>query len=136
MVGVVLVVAVTLDLTGLNDKMKRLPVGKRLYMHTVQGTDWLLGDVVEVTDTGYVIRTEDDKVLSVVIDDGTFLPHGKTLKPGDCIRVVGEKISSDELLARGIGTCRVHWENPSVRPGVRGKMHQRLNPNPVFPKMK
>lgn len=104
---------------GLFDRAinQRLPIGGRLYREwSAQDADDIHpGRIIEITSPGLLLETPRRELLTVIITGETVFPRRQTLKPGDLVVVLGERID-DTITARGIRPIEMSEPRPFIPP--------------------
>ena len=98
-----------------------LPVIGKMYRGFENGPvgHMVLGSIEELTEHGFILRTDRDERLEVEITEGTRFPFGKYLEEGFAVFVAGER-EVNKIRAFGVhkieeGTQRMFFRQPPMR---------------------
>jgi hypothetical protein len=78
-----------------------LPIVGEIYRWSPELADVHRGRVLEITESGFILKHRRDATTSIIVSESTSLPYGDAFTEGDIVVVFGEK-SRDVITAQGV----------------------------------
>lgn len=122
------------DLAGFNEKYRLHRYMNPIFSERYMGHDWIMGEVRQRTDDGFVLQTPRGDLIRIKVDKDTVTPFGRQFDQNKRVRVVGEmhddaSSSAVFFYAKGVGMDEgMRWK----RSQVKGVIH--VSPRPAVVK--
>lgn len=86
----VLLAGLLTDLAGFNETFRLHRYLNPVYAERYMGHDWMMGEIRQKTDNGFVLETPRGDLIRVKVDNDTLTPFGRNYDLEKRVRVVGE----------------------------------------------
>jgi len=115
------------DMAGFNEKFRLHRYLQPVYSETYMGHDWMIGEIRQKTEDGFILETPRGDLIRVKVGDEAITPFGRNYDLDKRVRVIGEMHDSASrsaifFEAKGVGMDKgMRWQKSQVK----GVMHSR-----------
>jgi hypothetical protein len=121
LMATILLAGLLTDLAGVNEKFRLHKYLNPVYSERFMGHDWMMGEIKQKTEDGFVIETPRGDLIRVMVDEQTVTPFGRDYDLEKRVRVVGEmhddaSRSAIYFEARAVGMDEgMRWKRAQVK---------------------
>jgi hypothetical protein len=90
LIATILIAGLLTDLAGFNEKYRFHQYLNPVYSERFMGQDWMMGEVRQRTEDGFVLETPSGELVRVRVDKRAVTPFGKDYDIEKRVRVVGQ----------------------------------------------
>ena len=104
--AVIVLSGFAVDKIGLNEQIRKTRPFRPMYQDIKPRDFWITGTIKEIKEEKIIIDTPRQKNLEILLTQKTYLPPMDFIKENSCIKIIGTKISDNQIEATRIGLCK------------------------------